>query len=155
MPTTSLTHDLNHNHTLLVGIGNNGRGDDGLGWSLIDKLEKSGLYRGDTIFRYQLQVEDAEVISHYKTVIFVDACRTLLEDGFDVQICKPALSFAFSTHEIPPESILHLCQDLYRKSPQALLLLIEGKDWSLNMGLSKEGSANFDKAWNYLNTEFL
>ncbi|NND05902.1 MAG: hydrogenase maturation protease [Saprospiraceae bacterium] len=147
--------DLNHNETLIIGIGNSGRSDDGLGWLLVEKVENSGSFQGDATFRYQLQVEDAELISHYNAVIFVDACYTPMNDGFAVKSCPAAASFSFSTHEIPPESILYLCQDLYHKSPRAILLLIEGKDWSLDIGLSKGAESNLQNTWNYLEREFL
>lgn len=147
--------DLNHSQTLLIGIGNSGRKDDGLGWQLTERVEGSGLFKGDAILRYQLQVEDAELISHYDNVIFVDACRNAIEGGFEVKTCDAAATFTFSTHEIAPESILYLCQDLYEKSPLALLLLIEGNEWSLDIGLSEKASTNLENAWSYVGTEFL
>jgi hydrogenase maturation protease len=147
--------ELNHSKTLLIGIGNSGRKDDGLGWLLTEKVEDSGLFLGDTVMRYQLQIEDAELISHYDTVIFVDACREKLNNGFELRPCNAAPSFSFTTHEIAPESILHLCQDLYQQSPKAFLLLIEGKEWPLEIGLSPTASTHLEKAWMFLEEEWL
>jgi Ni,Fe-hydrogenase maturation factor len=59
--------------TLLIGIGNSGRADDGLGWAFLDEVEKTLPKNYDLEYRYQLQVEDAELISHYNTVFFIDA----------------------------------------------------------------------------------
>jgi Ni,Fe-hydrogenase maturation factor len=61
--------------TIILGIGNNGRQDDGLGWLFLDSLKD--LESKLTLeYRYQLQIEDAELISNYKTVIFVDASKS-------------------------------------------------------------------------------
>ncbi len=59
--------------TLFVGIGNIGRADDGLGWAFIDYLALKSTNSYNLEYRYQLQVEDAELISNYHTVIFVDS----------------------------------------------------------------------------------
>jgi len=88
-------------------------------------------------------------------VIFVDACREELDHGFELRPCKAAPSSSFTTHEIAPESILHLCQDLYQKSPKAFLLLVEGKEWSLEIGLSPTASTHLEKVWRFLGEELL
>ena len=58
--------------TIVIGIGNNGRQDDGLGWMFLDFLDEQNA-NIDLEYRYQLQIEDADLISNYDTVIFVDA----------------------------------------------------------------------------------
>ena len=45
--------------TIILGIGNNGRQDDGLGWAFLDFLEEQNTTI-DLEYRYQLQIEDAE-----------------------------------------------------------------------------------------------
>jgi Ni,Fe-hydrogenase maturation factor len=66
---------------IVLGIGNTGRQDDGLGWLFLDRLKEAG-FEGAMEYRYQLQVEDAELISRYSQVIFVDASKTDLSNGF-------------------------------------------------------------------------
>ena len=61
------------NQLLLIGIGNSGRSDDGLGWAFVETMAQNEAFTGDTLLRYQLQIEDAAQISEYKQVIFVDA----------------------------------------------------------------------------------
>jgi len=137
---------LNDKNTLLVGIGNSGRSDDGLGWAFTDAIEQNGQFKGDIIQRYQLQVEDAELISNYGKVIFVDACQNSLPEGFELKPCYPSKDFSFTTHELAPETVLYLCEDLYQKMPDAYLLLIEGKDWGLKIGMSAEAEMYLEKA---------
>lgn len=136
----------NSKSQLLVGIGNSGRGDDGLGWAFVETIEKKDKFLGDTVLRYQLQVEDAELISRYEEVIFVDAFEGESKDGFLYKECLPTKDFSFTTHRLPPETVLYLCQELYQKKPKAHLLLIDGIKWKLEIGLSEVAKQNLDSA---------
>ncbi len=147
--------DTSPKKRILIGIGNSGRSDDGLGWSFVEAIEQAGNYDGDIIQRYQLQVEDAELISHYDQVIFVDACHEQLPDGFEMRPCIAAKNFSFTTHSLAPETVLFLCKDLYNKKPHASLVLIEGESWELQIGLSSLASKNLEKALESFNQNFL
>ena len=60
--------------TLIYGIGNLARQDDGLGIRLIERLETAGPPEGMSLeSNYQLNAEDALLIAPYDVVIFVDA----------------------------------------------------------------------------------
>ncbi len=137
--------DIRDKKRILIGIGNSGRSDDGLGWSFVEDIESSG-FGGDVFQRYQLQIEDAELISHYDEVIFVDACHDNLAVGYEMRPCFPANEFSFTTHELSPETILFLCKDLYQKEPETKILVIEGKNWELEIGLSDLAKMNLEKA---------
>ncbi len=144
---------LNHPKTLLVGIGNSGRSDDGLGWAFVEAVENKGDFLGKTLLRYQLQVEDAELISQYGQVIFVDAFQGDLEDGFLLKKCKAEKDFSFTTHRLAPETVLYLCQELYQKKPDAYLFLINGEKWGLEIGLSEMAEMNLENALSYFEKE--
>ncbi len=138
---------LDHN-ILIVGIGNNGRQDDGLGWLFLDFLKE----QETSIvleYKYQLQIEDAELISNYDKVIFVDATKEKTENGYYLKPCIPSEKYGFSSHALEPETILYLCNTLYKNQPEASILGIEGYEWELKMGLSKKGIVNFNKAKKY------
>ncbi len=137
---------LNQINTILLAIGNSSRQDDGLGWAFAESLEKSGGFKGEIHMRYQLQVEDAELISNAGKVVFVDAYKGELPNGSELRPCHPSPDFHFSTHAISPESILHLCKEVYDKEPEAWCLLIEGKAWELEEGLTKSGERNLQTA---------
>ncbi len=134
---------------IILGIGNIGRQDDGLGWEFLDFLKKEGIPNTELEYRYQLQIEDAELICHYDTVIFVDAVKDNLKQGFYYKICKPSDKFSFSTHALMPETILFLAKKIYDHSPKAFVLGIHGHQWDLNIGLSKKAIINFNNAKNY------
>ena len=135
--------------TLIIGIGNNTRQDDGLGWCFLDNLEKEGYNEENLLYKYQLMVEDAELIANYDTVIFVDACKTELKNGFEIERIYPAKQVAFSTHEVPPNQVLNLCETIYNKKPKSYIIKIQGYIWDIEIGLSNQALKNLDKALSF------
>ena len=131
---------------LLIGIGNNCRGDDGLGWKFVELVEAMGLDFIHCEFRYQLQVEDAALIGEYDTVYFVDATYEKLMDGFTVHPCTATSEEQFSTHAQSPGAILNLANSLYKKFPEAYVLAIAGECWELETSLSETAKKNLVEA---------
>ena len=131
---------------LIIGIGNSGRRDDGLGWAFLEALEDFGLDPNQMHYRYQLQVEDAAMISSYPKVLFVDATERRLENGYQIEAVLPTDAFAFTSHVLPPEAIVYLAKELYQANPQAFTLAIEGKEWGLQQGLSATAKSNLAQA---------
>jgi len=131
---------------LIIGIGNNTRQDDGLGWCFLDSLLKDSYNEDNLLYKYQLMVEDAELIADYDTVIFVDACISELNNGFEIDRIYPAEQVAFSTHEVPPNQILNLCETIYNKKPKAFMIKIQGYVWDIEIGLSEKATENLTKA---------
>ncbi len=135
------------NHKLLIiGIGNSGRRDDGLGWAFLNSVEKMNLPDLQLVYRYQLQIEDVALMLDYEQVLFVDAFRGILTDGFQISDVLPSRKFEFTTHSLSPEAILFLCEDLYGKQPNAQVLAIQGQEWGLQQGLSPTAQKNLAKA---------
>ncbi len=139
-------NDLNQiKKTLIIGIGNYGRADDAMGWKFLDELADSAdLY--DFEYRYQLQIEDAELISRYEKVFFVDAAHHQLENGFSFYPCVPAPSSTFTSHQLNPETVLWLAGELFDDPPKGYVLAISGIQWHLHHGLSKQAEKNFKNA---------
>ena len=130
---------------LIIGIGNNTRQDDGLGWCFLDSLLKEGYNEENLLYKYQLMVEDSELIADYDTVFFVDACISELKNGFEIDPIYPAEQVAFSTHEVPPNQILNLCKTIYNKKPKAFMIKIQGYVWDIEIGLSAKATENLTK----------
>ncbi len=131
---------------ILFGIGNCGRADDGLGWAFLDQIKEQLPDNYDIEYRYQLQVEDAELAKKYDTVLFIDAHTKIFKEGFIWETCLPKATESFTTHELDPQSVLYLTDTIYAKQPKSFILGISGKDFRLAMGLSELASANLDKA---------
>ena len=140
---------------LLIGIGNSGRADDGLGWEFVERISILGFDSIDCEFRYQLQVEDAAMISNYDVVVFVDATHDKLRSGFQISRCISAPHAFFTTHAEAPGAILYLANGLYGRFPKAYVLVISGADWELGTSLSTEGRRNLDTAVNFFIEQFL
>ena len=136
---------LNPDHkTILIGIGNDGRGDDALGWLFADQFAGDSSF--DVAYRYQLQIEDAELIGHYDCVVFADASLQEIETGCCFQKCQPAASLHFSTHRIDPSTILWLAKEIYQASTTGYVMAIQGYEWNLQQGLSARAAQNLEKA---------
>ena len=138
---------------LLIGIGNCSRRDDGLGWAFLDKIKKKMPTGVELIYKYQLNIEDAEMISETDTVIFIDAFSGELENGFSFEKCLPVDSFEFTTHALSPGVIVSLCKNLYDTEPKAFVLKIRGFEWELKDGLSQLAETNLQKALKFFVNE--
>ena len=140
--------------TLLIGIGNSGRSDDGLGWAFLDRIQRETVFGGRVEYRYQLQVEDAALISDVDHVIFIDSYRGDLPNGFQLTRCEPSREFAFTSHVLPPEAVLFLCRDLYGKAPRADVLMIQGSSWDLQIGMSTEAQRHLENALQFFQSHW-
>lgn len=134
---------------LLIGIGNDSRGDDGLGWKFVELVEAMGLDFIDHEYRYQLQVEDAALISEYDVVYFVDATYENLNAGFELRTCIATDEEQVSTHAQTPGAILKLANNLYNKFPEAWVLAIGGECWELQTSLSAIAEKNLVEATSF------
>jgi hydrogenase maturation protease len=141
--------------TLIIGIGNNTRQDDGLGWCFIEALEKEGFNENHLLCKYQMMVEDAEMIADFNSVIFVDASKTEIKNGMEIYEIQASEQVNFSTHEVPPNQILNLCKTYYNKTPKAYMIAIQGYEWDFKIELTNQAKINLDKALQYFNKYFL
>jgi hydrogenase maturation protease len=137
--------------TLIIGIGNDGRGDDGLGWLFADRFVDGT--EADVAHRYQLQIEDAALVSGYDRVVFADASIEDMEQGFSFDKCRPAPSLHFSTHKVDPATILWLAGKLYDRAVEGYVLGIQGYSWELHQGLSDRAAHNLEGAFAFFCTE--
>lgn len=132
--------------TLIIGIGNSGRQDDGLGWAFLDEIKPYLDEKYEIEYRYQLQVEDAELISHFGKVIFVDADLIHYINGYNYNKLTPKDVQSYTSHELNPESVLQLSQTIYKNKPEAYLLEISGENFHLKIGLTDFAHLNLKKA---------
>jgi len=135
---------------IIIGIGNYGRQDDGLGWEFLDLIIPDKPKNVVCEYRFQLQIEDSELIGNYDTVIFIDASKSNLKQGFEWSVCESSNKYSFSTHALKPETILYLSENLYKKKPKAYILAVQGYHWELQNGLSKKAKRNLIGAFKYL-----
>lgn len=138
---------------LVYGYGNPGRQDDGLGIELVSRLEEWAAEKGlaDIEFdnNYQLNIEDADVISRMDLVVFADASEEDIED-FCLSKVDGSGKLSFTTHAASPSYIVKLCQELFQKEPLVFLLHIKGYEWAFQEGLSSQSLVNLERAVSYM-----
>lgn len=138
---------------LIYGYGNPGRQDDGLGNLFVDKakawVEKQGLRNISFDSNYQLNIEDAAEISDKDIVVFVDASTEDIQD-FVLEQLKPDAKVEFSMHSVSASYVVHLCNDIYDKTPKSFLLHIKGYQWEFMEEMTPEAKANFALAFEYM-----
>lgn len=132
---------------LVIGIGNPLRGDDGVGWTLVEELEEelnqgvrrshgppdpaSARPRRPLLFTvHQLTPELAEAVAVAGRVLFVDAW---LPERTDAPPCleevEPAATGpgefrAVESHRLEPAQLLTLSRSLFAAAPRAWRLLV-------------------------------
>ncbi len=142
---------------LIYGIGNVGRQDDGLGIRLIEKLEQVRLPSFVSLeANYQLNVEDALLMSSYDVVLFVDAsAESGAETPFSVRAVQPVADLAFSTHAMSMGGVLSLCEELYGRSPRTFVLALPGHQWGISEEMSIPAKESLEKAFQVLSRKFV
>ena len=139
--------------SLVYGIGNVGRQDDGLGWAFIDWLEAHGLCLSADVQRgYQLLLEDAELISTKERVLFIDATKDVAVESFSLERAAPRMDFSFTSHAISIPAILATCLQCFDQLPIVHVLAIRGYEFGLEMGLTHAAKRNLDDATAYVSS---
>jgi hydrogenase maturation protease len=130
---------------LILGYGNPGRQDDGLGPAAAQRIEALARPHITTIDNYQLNIEDAVDVAEHDQVWFVDAARTG-PAPFIIQRLAPATSFDFTSHLVRPEAILAMAEQYYGGRPRAYLLAIRGYAFEFVEALTPLASNNLEQA---------
>ncbi len=114
-----------HPRILVLGYGNPGRQDDGLGPAAASGIERLGWPNLTAYDNYQLNIEDAVDVAEHDVVWFVDAAKAG-PSPYAVSDLSPADAVEFTSHIVRPEVILAIARRYYGGAPQAFLLAIRG-----------------------------
>ena len=154
---------------LLLGYGNPDREDDGVAWHILRALTvRMGLPAPDSYqddfpensqvdfaFHLQLTPEMAEDISGYEDVCFVDAHTGNIPE--EVRIIDVESDFQKSpfTHHLTAQSLMSICETLYKKKPDSALLSVRGYQFLFSRTLSEPTAALVPEAvelvWAWMN----
>jgi len=135
---------------LLIGYGNPGRLDDGLGLALAAAAEKLQLPNVTVDSDYQLTVEDASDVAEHDIVIFADA-STNGQEPYYVEAVEPKAALSFSSHSVEPAVLLHLAQSLFNAKTRGYILGIRGYEFNeFGERLSDAAAENLEKALQYI-----
>ncbi|QFS98127.1 hypothetical protein FIV06_11940 [Labrenzia sp. THAF191b] len=131
---------------LLIGYGNPGRGDDGLGPALSEAIAARGLPGLEVDTDYQLVAEHALAVSEQDVVIFVDA-EIGAEGAYSFREIAPGAPEVLGSHSLVPQTVLALSETLYGTRPKAFVLGISGYEFGeVKEGLSDKAAANLAAA---------
>jgi hydrogenase maturation protease len=138
---------------LVIGYGNELRGDDGAGFHLARRLAGDPRLDGTRVIaRRQLTPELALDISRARLVVFIDASR-LLAPG---EVSSAAVHAATGTgasgaeapysHHMTAEALLGLAAELYGSAPQAMTVSVGVAGTDFGSELSPEVEAAVPQA---------
>ena len=135
---------------LVIGYGNPGRMDDGLGPALVEELEKLDIAGVDLDADYQLIVEDSAAVAAHKVVVFADAAEAG-PGPFYFRPVQPKGELGFSSHGCQPGAVMALARELFRAETRGYILGIRGYEFNeFREALSDKARANLAAA-----TEFI
>ena len=133
---------------LLIGYGNPGRGDDGLGPALAAGME--GLAGLTVEIDYQLTVDHAALIAEHDAVVFADAAVGLNYPYYFSEIGNEPPQ-VLGSHQVTPQAALALAGLLFGHKPPGWVLAIAGEAFGeVHEGLSPTAQGNLQQAAAFL-----
>ncbi len=128
---------------LVIGIGNPLRGDDGVGWLLVEELGPSPALARRCV--QQLTPELVLELAWRRRVLFVDAWLAPAAAAPTLRPLRPGPASASadsSSHRADPAGLLALCALLQGPPPQAMELLVPARSLhhgrTLSSGLRRQ-----------------
>ena len=101
---------------VIVGYGNELRGEDAFGIDVIKELEKFHLKNTKLISAFQLTPEIVLELLEADEIIFIDACNN--EKNHYALACSLSVQSRFNlSHHISPKTIVYMLESLYEKHP--------------------------------------
>jgi hydrogenase maturation protease len=131
-----MTHG-DHYEALVIGFGNEWRGDDGVGPEVARRIEASQLPGVRVLVVQQLVPELAEALSVVERAFFVDACVGPQPSAIAVEPLMEDCAISLATHISSPHALLTLSRISYGRSPRAWLVTIEGTRFEPGESLSR------------------
>jgi hydrogenase maturation protease len=139
---------------LLLAIGNESRGDDGLGPLLLRRLgawlDSEGLTNEvELIEEFQLQIENTLDLKGRELVLFIDAGKDTPEPYSFYQAVNKRLE-RHTTHAVAPETLLGVYAMVHGEAPPpAFILCVRGEQFELGESLSAPAQQRLDEAFEF------
>lgn len=136
---------------LVLGYGNPGRCDDGLGPALAARVEALNIPGVRVESAHQLNVEDASTVAEYDVVVFLDACLCAPPPYFMRALEPRTGTMEFTTHSLAPEGVMGLVQDVLKADTKGYALAVRGYDFhTFGDEISPEAADNLEAALTFL-----
>lgn len=115
----------NFQKTLVIGIGNTLRSDDGVGPYVADCIEAKGIKNVKVWVTQQLHVEDLEPMLEFGRIILIDA--SLSGPPLDLRRVDSVKGQSLSSsHHLSAETFINLAKSIYHKDISMQLCSIKG-----------------------------
>jgi len=135
---------------IIIGYGNPGRCDDGLGPALAHAVKSLHLPEVAVIIDYQLNIEHSELISHFDIAVLADASVNDTEP-FALRRITPKAEVQFTTHSVSPEAVLAMAGDLFNSRVVGFTLAVRGKRFDeFEESLSERARINLAEAVEFI-----
>ena len=131
--------------TLLLGLGNPSRSDDGAGWEVVSLFDFLRLPGVETRVSQQLGLELLEEWDGFDRVVFVDAAVDEAEVHLE-RVEESPVGFSSSTHHLRPETLLRVAEALHVQCPELYLCRIPATNFEFGEPFSPDTRRHILKA---------
>ncbi|MBK1989288.1 hydrogenase maturation protease [Sphaerospermopsis aphanizomenoides BCCUSP55] len=121
---------------MVIGYGNELRGDDGIGNKIANAIESWHLLTVDSLAVHQLTPELAANLATTNLAIFVDASINCEPLDIQIKSLSPDTSNDINGHIGDPGSLLALTKFLYGHCPSAWLVTVPGFNFEISDRIS-------------------
>ncbi|MEO0703455.1 MAG: hydrogenase maturation protease [Pseudomonadota bacterium] len=136
--------------TLIIGYGNPGRGDDGLGPELARRLQAQALPGVTVISDFQLKVEHSVDVAGADRTVFLDAAIDT-PAPFEFHEIAAAAHIDISSHRVRPETVVALAKQHFGTVGPVYVMAIRGVAFEVfSEDLSAEAAENLSAAEPFL-----
>ncbi len=148
---TANIFDLRSGTVLVIGYGNPGRMDDGLGPALSARLEACALKGVSVETDYQLVVEHAHEIAQHDHVVFADAAIKGEAPFSFTEITVPDHQPPFNSHSLSPEAGMFFARTMFGATTKGYMLGIRGYEFDgFDERLSERAKENLEAAFSFI-----
>jgi hydrogenase maturation protease len=130
---------------LVIGYGNPGRGDDGLGVRLAERLEAEAPPGVDVEAAFQPGIEHAAGVAEHDWVLFLDAAADA-RPPCELRRVDPRPDLRLGSHEVDLGAILAIAAESFGRRTPAWLLAVRGYAFDMAEELSEAAAGNLEAA---------
>jgi hydrogenase maturation protease len=135
---------------VVIGYGNELRGDDGIGPYVADQVAALGLTNVHALALHQLTPELAEMLAEADLAVFVDARADAAKGAIHVSEVAPRRPAAITGHVSTPHGLVQLAAEVHGKAPRAWLVTVSGRGFGFGVGLSAAALADCEVALEWI-----
>jgi hydrogenase maturation protease len=149
-PNGGASAQIETQRVVVLGWGNESRGDDGLGPALTRRIGALGLAHVTAIEDFQLQIEHAMDLEGAALALFLDA-SVAAAHPFSFTETGPREGLTHTSHAMAPEAVLDVfTRVLGQPPPPAFVLAIRGDAFELGTGLGEAAAERLEAAWGFV-----